>query len=99
MYGGAEFSRKFERATDGPISSKRHGENLCRRRNIQNVQRSFSFCSRSLQEPNIDIKPGREPRTISVNVVHEVNNPGIITVSALQCTLSTLKSKGITGSG
>ena len=101
MYGGAEFQGKFIVGTDGSIFPKGMGKIYVGGVTFQNVQRML--CSRFAAVvpagTNIDISLG-EPRTINVNVVNEVRNPGIITVSAFSNAFNIIsKAGGITETG
>ena len=68
---------------------------------FQNVQRMLysRFAAVVPAGTNIDISLG-EPRSININVVNEVQNPGIITVSAFSNAFNVIsKAGGITENG
>ena len=101
MYGGAEFQGKFVVGTDGSIFPKGMGKIYVGGVTFQNVQRILysRFSAVVPAGTNIDISLG-EPRTININVVNEVNNPGIITVNAFSNAFNVIaKAGGITENG
>jgi len=101
MYGGAEFQEKYIVGTDGSIFPKGMGKIYVGGVTWQNVQRILysRFSAVVPSGTNIDFSLG-EPRSINVNVVNEVNNPGIITVSAFSNAFNVIsKAGGITETG
>lgn len=101
MYGGAEFQGKFIVGTDGSIFPKGMGKIYVGGVTFQNVQRMLysRFAAVVPAGTNIDISLG-EPRTININVVNEVQNPGIITTSAFSNAFNVIsKAGGITENG
>ena len=101
MYGGAEFQAKYIVGTDGSIFPKGMGKIYVGGVTWQNVQRILysRFSAVVPAGTNIDFSLG-EPRSINVNVVNEVNNPGIITVSAFSNAFNVIsKAGGITETG
>ena len=101
MYGGAEFQGEFVVGTDGSIFPKGMGKIYVGGVTFQNVQRILysRFSAVVPAGTNIDISLGR-PRSININVVNEVNNPGIITVSAFSNAFNVIsKAGGITETG
>ena len=101
MYGGAEFQGKFIVGTDGSIFPKGMGKIYVGGVTFQNVQRMLysRFAAVVPAGTNIDISLG-EPRSININVVNEVLNPGIITVSAFSNAFNVIsKAGGITENG
>ena len=101
MYGGAEFQEKYLVGTDGSIFPKGMGKIYVGGVTWQNVQRILysRFAAVVPSGTNIDFSLG-EPRSINVNVVNEVNNPGIITVSAFSNAFNVIsKAGGITETG
>ena len=101
MYGGSEFQGKFIVGTDGSIFPKGMGKIYVGGVTFQNVQRILysRFAAVVPAGTNIDISLG-EPRSININVVNEVQNPGIITVSAFSNAFNVIsKAGGITENG
>ena len=101
MYGGAEFQGKFIVGKDGSIFPKGMGKIYVGGVTFQNVQRILysRFAAVVPAGTNIDISLG-EPRSININVVNEVQNPGIITVSAFSNAFNVIsKAGGITENG
>ncbi len=101
MYGGAEFQEKYLVGTDGSIFPKGMGKIYVGGVTWQNVQRILysRFSAVVPSGTNIDFSLG-EPRSININVVNEVNNPGIITVSAFSNAFNVIsKAGGITETG
>ena len=100
-YGGAEFQNKYIVGTDGSIFPNGMGKIYVGGVTFSNVQRLLysRFTAVVPAGTNIDISLG-QPRSINVNVVNEVNNPGIITVSAFSNAFKVIaKAGGITESG
>ena len=100
-YGGAEFQNKYIVGTDGSIFPNGMGKIYVGGLTFANAQRLLYSRFTAVVPPgtNIDISLG-EPRSINVNVVNEVNNPGIITVSAFSNAFNVIaKAGGITESG
>ncbi len=100
-YSGAEFQNKYVVANDGSIFPGGLGKIYVGGLLFQNVQRLLysRFSAVVPAGTNIDISLG-EPRTINVNVVNEVNNPGIVTVSAFTNAFQVIaKAGGVTENG
>ena len=78
MYGGAEFQGTYLVGTDGSIFPKGMGKIYVGGVQFQNVQRMLyaRFAAVVPAGTNIDISLG-QPRSININVVNEVRNPGI----------------------
>ncbi len=101
MYGGAEFQRKYGVGTDGSIFPGGMGKIYVGGLTFENARRILysRFAAVVPAGTNIDISLG-EPRSININVVNEVNNPGIITVSAFSNAFTVIaKAGGVTASG
>lgn len=101
MYGGAERQEKYIVAPDGAIFPSEIGKIYVAGNTFQNVQRLI-YSRIAPVVPvgtNIDVMLA-EPRTINVNVVNEVNAPGIVTVSAFSNAFNLIqKAGGITENG
>ena len=100
-YGGAEFQNQYIVGTDGSIFPNGMGKIYVGGVTFANVQRLLysRFTAVVPAGTNIDISLG-QPRSINVNVVNEVKNPGIITVSAFSNAFNVIaKAGGITESG
>ena len=100
-YGGAEFQNQYIVGTDGSIFPNGMGKIYVGSVTFANVQRLLysRFTAVVPAGTNIDISLG-QPRSINVNVVNEVKNPGIITVSAFSNAFNVIaKAGGITESG
>ena len=100
-YGGAEFQNQYIVGTDGSIFPNGMGKIYVGGVTFANVQRLLysRFTAVVPSGTNIDISLG-QPRSINVNVVNEVKNPGIITVSAFSNAFNVIaKAGGITESG
>lgn len=94
-YGGAEFQKTFLVGTDGSIFPSGMGKIYVGGLQFANAQRML-YSRFSMVVPagtNIDISLGA-PRTINVNVVNEVNNPGIITISAFSNAFNVIAAAG-----
>ena len=101
MYGGAEFQGTYIVGTDGSIFPKGMGKIYVGGVTFQNVQRMLysRFAAVVPAGTNIDISLG-QPRTININVVNEVRNPGIITVSAFSNAFNVIaRAGGVTTTG
>jgi polysaccharide biosynthesis/export protein len=101
MYGGAEFQRAFLVGKDGAIFPEGMGKIYLAGYTFENARRLLyaRFAAVVPQGTNIDISLG-QPRTINVNVVNEVNNPGIVTISAFTNAFNVIQlAGGITENG
>lgn len=101
MYGGAEIQTNYIVGSDGAIFPQGMGKIYVGGTTFENVRRMLysRFSSVVPQGTNIDITLGA-PRSINVNVVNEVNNPGIQTVSAFSNAFNVIaKAGGITENG
>ena len=101
MYGGAEFQGNFIVGSDGSIFPAGIGKIFVGGLTFENVQRLLYSRFAAVVPPgtNIDISLG-QPRTININVVNEVNKPGIITVSAFSNAFNVIaKAGGVTENG
>lgn len=101
MYGGAEQQESYIVAPDGAIFPSQIGKIYVAGNTFQNVQRLI-YSRIAPVVPvgtNIDVMLA-QPRTINVNVVNEVNAPGIVTVSAFSNAFNVIqKAGGITDNG
>lgn len=101
LYGGAEFQRKYIVGTDGSIFPGGMGKLYVGGLTFENARRILysRFSAVVPAGTNVDISLG-EPRSINVNVVNEVNSPGIITVSAFSNAFTVIaKAGGVTATG
>ncbi len=100
-YGGAEFQNKYIVAPDGAIFPKEMGKIYVAGNTFENARRLIyaRFAAVTPAGTNIDVTLA-EPRTININVVSEVNNPGIVTVNAFSNAFNVIqKAGGITENG
>ena len=100
-YGGAEFQNKYNVVSDGSIFPNGMGKIYVGGLTFGNVQRLLyaRFAAVVPAGTNIDISLG-QPRSININVVNEVNNPGIFTVSAFGNAFQIIaRAGGITENG
>ncbi|MFC4263467.1 SLBB domain-containing protein [Ferruginibacter yonginensis] len=101
LYGGAEFQNNYVVGSDGSIFPKGMGKIYVGGLVFENVRRLLysRFSAVVPVGTNIDIALGK-PRTININVVNEVNNPGIYTVSAFSNAFNVIaKAGGVTNQG
>ncbi len=101
MYGGAEFQGTLQVGSDGSVFPKGMGKIYVGSLTFENVRRILysRFAAVVPSGTNIDISLGKQ-RTININVVNEVNNPGIITVSAFSNAYNVIaRAGGITDNG
>jgi protein involved in polysaccharide export with SLBB domain len=101
MYGGAEFQKAYLVGKDGAIFPEGMGKIYLAGYTFENARRLLyaRFSAVVPQGTNIDISLG-QPRTINVNVVNEVNNPGIVTISAFSNAFNVIQlAGGITDNG
>jgi protein involved in polysaccharide export with SLBB domain len=101
MYGGAEFQKAYLVGKDGAIFPEGMGKIYLAGYTFENARRLLyaRFAAVVPQGTNIDISLG-QPRTINVNVVNEVNNPGIVTISAFSNAFNVIQlAGGITNNG
>ena len=101
MYGGAEFQQKYVVGPDGAIFPQGLGKIYLGGLTFENVRRLLysRFSGVVPAGTNIDISIG-QPRSINVNVVSEVNSPGIQTVSAFTNAFSLIaRAGGVTENG
>ncbi len=101
LYGGAELQESYVVASDGAIFPKQVGKIYVAGYTFENV-RKILYARFSGLVPigtNIDISLG-QPRTINVNVVNEVKNPGSYTISAFSNAYNVIaKAGGVTEYG
>ncbi len=101
LYGGAEYQGNYIVGSDGSIFPSGMGKIFVGGLAFENVQRLL-YARFSAVVPggtNIDISLG-QPRSINVNVVNEVNNPGIVTVSAFTNAFQVIaRAGGVTENG
>jgi protein involved in polysaccharide export with SLBB domain len=100
-YGGAEFQFNYVVGTDGAIFPKEMGKIYVGGNTFENVRRLLyaRFSAVVPEGTNIDVSLG-QPRSININVVNEVNDPGIITVSAFSNAFNVIaKAGGVTENG
>jgi protein involved in polysaccharide export with SLBB domain len=101
LYGGAEFQRSFRVGKDGAIFPEGMGKIYLAGYTFENARRILyaRFAAVVPEGTNIDVSLG-QPRSINVNVVNEVNNPGIVTVSAFTNAFNVIQlAGGITENG
>jgi protein involved in polysaccharide export with SLBB domain len=101
LYGGAELQESYTVGTDGAIFPKQMGKIYVGGLNFDNARRIIysRFSSVVPAGTNIDVILG-QPRTINVNVVNEVKNPGSYTVSAFSNAYNVIaKAGGVTEYG
>jgi protein involved in polysaccharide export with SLBB domain len=101
MYGGAEFQTSYLVGPDGAIFPQGMGKIYVGGLTFENVRRLLysRFAAVVPAGTNIDISMG-QPRSINVNVVNEVNNPGTLTVSAFSNAFNVIaRAGGITENG
>lgn len=101
LYEGAEFQQQYIVGRDGAIFPREMGKIYVGGLTFENVRKILyaKFAAVTPEGTKIDISLG-QPRTININVVNEVNNPGIITVSAFSNAFTVIaKAGGITNNG
>ncbi len=101
LYGGSELQQKYLVGTDGSIFPRDMGKIYVGGLSFENMKRIVysRFAAVTAPGTNIDISLG-QPRTININVVNEVNNPGIYTVSAFSNAFTVIaKAGGVTENG
>jgi protein involved in polysaccharide export with SLBB domain len=101
LYGGADLQTDYLVDTDGSIFPKDLGKIYVGGLMFDNMRRIVyaRFAARTPVGTNIAISLGR-PRTININVINEVNNPGIYTVSAFANAFTVIaKAGGVTENG
>ena len=101
MYGGAELQKSYEVGPDGAIFPRDLGKIYVGGLMFENMRKIVyaKFAAVTPSGTNIDISLGKS-RTINVNVVNEVNNPGIYTVSAFSNAFNVIaKAGGVTENG
>lgn len=101
MWGGAEFQESYVVARDGSIFPKSLGKIIVQGLRFDQVRALVYSRFKTVVPPttNISITMG-QPRTISVNVVGEVNNPGPVIVSAFSNAFNVIaKAGGVTRFG
>ena len=94
-YGGAEFQISYIVASDGSIFPSGMGKIYVGGLLFENVQKLLysRFSAVVPAGTNIDISLGQS-RSINVNVVNEVNRPGIVTVSAFTNAFQVIAAAG-----
>lgn len=101
LWGGGEYQEDYVVAKDGAIFPASLGKITVQGLTFE-AARSLIYARFSSRVPagtNIQVTLG-QPRTINVNVVGEVNNPGPVTVSAFSNAFSVIgKAGGITEFG
>lgn len=101
MWGGAEFQADYIVARDGSIFPKTLGKINVQGLTFDNMRAIVysRFKSVTPAGTNISVSIG-QPRTINVNVVGEVKNPGPVTVSAFSNAFNVIaKAGGVTQFG
>ena len=101
MYNGAELQQSYLVGPDGSIFPRDLGKIYVGGLMFDNMRRIVyaKFAARTPPETIITVSLG-QPRSINVNVVNEVNNPGIYTVSAFANAFSVIaKAGGVTENG
>jgi protein involved in polysaccharide export with SLBB domain len=101
LYGGAEMQESYVVASDGAIFPKQVGKIYVGGYTFENVRKILYARFSALVPPgtSIDISLG-QPRTININVVNEVRNPGSYTVSAFSNAYNVIaKAGGVTEYG
>ena len=101
MYGGAELQQKYLVGADGSIFPRDLGKIYVGGLMFENMRRIVyaKFAGRTPPGTNIDVSLGQS-RSINVNVINEVNSPGIYTVSAFSNAFNVIaKAGGVTENG
>jgi polysaccharide biosynthesis/export protein len=101
LFDGAEMQRSYLVGTDGSIFPTEMGKIYVGGLQFENMRKIVysRFAAVTPQGTNIAISLG-QPRSINVNVVNEVNNPGIYTVSAFSNAFNVIaKAGGVTENG
>jgi protein involved in polysaccharide export with SLBB domain len=101
LYDGAEFQRAYLVGKDGSIFPEGMGKIYVAGYTFENVRRLLyaRFSAVVPAGTNIGVTLG-QPRTINVNVVNEVNNPGIVTISAFSNAFNVIQlAGGVTRNG
>jgi protein involved in polysaccharide export with SLBB domain len=101
LYGGAEMQESYVVASDGAIFPKQVGKIYVGGYTFENARKILYSRFASMVPPgtSIDISLG-QPRTININVVNEVKNPGSYTVSAFSNAYNVIaKAGGVTEYG
>jgi protein involved in polysaccharide export with SLBB domain len=95
LWGGAEFQESYVVARDGAIFPTSLGKINVQGLTFDNVRNIVYARFRSVVPAgtNIAVSLG-QPRTINVNVVGNVNSPGITTVSAFSNVFNVIASAG-----
>ncbi|MEP6675587.1 MAG: SLBB domain-containing protein [Ferruginibacter sp.] len=95
LWGAAEFQEDYIIARDGSIFPSGLGKIYVQNLTFENMRSVISarFLARVPEGTNIAISLG-QPRSISVNVVGEVENPGPVTVSAFANAFSIIALAG-----
>ena len=101
LYGGAEMQESYVVASDGAIFPKQVGKIYVGGYTFENARKILysRFSALVPTGTSIDISLG-QPRTININVVNEVKNPGSYTVSAFSNAYNVIaKAGGVTEYG
>ncbi len=101
LWGGAEAQKEYGVARDGSIFPSGLGKMYVAGLTFENVRRLVASRFATLVPPgtNIAVSIG-QPRSINVNVVGEVNVPGIQTVSAFSNAFNVIaRAQGVTRFG
>jgi protein involved in polysaccharide export with SLBB domain len=95
LWGGGEFQEDYIVARDGSIFPAGLGKIYVQGLTFENARSVVysRFIARVPQGTNIAISLG-QPRSININVVGEVNNPGPVTVSAFANAFSVIAMAG-----
>ncbi len=101
LYDGAELQKGYLVGKDGSIFPEGMGKIYVAGYTFENVRRLLyaRFSAVVPAGTNIGVTLG-QPRTINVNVVNEVNNPGIVTISAFSNAFNVIQlAGGVTRNG
>jgi polysaccharide biosynthesis/export protein len=101
LYGGAEMQESYIVASDGAIFPRQVGKIYVGGYTFENARKILysRFASMVPSGTSVDISLG-QPRTININVVNEVKNPGSYTVSAFSNAYNVIaKAGGVTEYG
>jgi protein involved in polysaccharide export with SLBB domain len=95
LWGGAEFQESYIVARDGAIFPTSLGKINVQGLTFENVRNIVAARFRSVAPPgtNVAVSLG-QPRTINVNVVGNVEGPGITTVSAFSNVFNVIARAG-----
>ncbi|MEJ7627912.1 MAG: SLBB domain-containing protein [Ferruginibacter sp.] len=95
LWAGAEFQESYEVARDGAIFPTSLGKIYVQGLTFENVRSVITARFKTVVPPgtNISVSLG-QPRSININVVGNVNGPGITTVSAFSNVFNVIARAG-----